>query len=162
MVRIILEGGRNRGAIASLLVVVVAAASVWAGYWVWHRDDEVVPVQRDIKDIIMRWRCPNGHVFPSWGTYGALPCPSCGQPAHIVITYECPQHGVFDALVMFDEQTGKPTNVQFETGKWINVSTTIPCPTCGGAMHPKQRDLFDNTGATEKQKAGGAPANPPT
>ena len=31
MVHIIIHGGRNKGAIASLLVAVVAAASVWAG-----------------------------------------------------------------------------------------------------------------------------------
>ncbi len=162
MVRIVLEGGRNRGAIASLLVAVVAAASVWAGYCVWHHDDSVVPVQRDLKDVIMDWRCPNGHVFPAKGDYGALPCPSCGQPAHIVITYECPQHHVFDLLVMFDEQTGKPSNVQFETGNWRDVSTMIPCPACGRALHPKQRGPFDKAGSAGKQKAGGAPTDPPT
>ena len=109
MVRIVIHGTRNKGAIASLLVAVVAAASVWAGYWVWHHDDTVVPQKRSIEDVIVRWRCPNGHVFEAKGSYDAIPCPTCSQPARVLITYRCPEHPTVDLLVMFDETTGKPT-----------------------------------------------------
>ena|GEM_PF-4665740 len=162
MVRIVIHGTRNKGAIASLLVAVVAAASVWAGYWVWHHDDRVVPQKRSIEDVIVRWRCPNGHVFEAKGSYGAIPCPTCNQPARVLITYRCPKHSTVDLLVMFDETTGKPTHVQFEGGKWIPVSTIIPCPHCGREMHPKRYSPFEKTDTAAQRKAGGPPANPPS
>ena len=162
MVHIIIHGGRNKGAIASLLVAVVAAASVWAGYWVWHHDETVVPKPRTLKDVIVCWRCPNGHVFEAKGAYDAIPCPTCRQPARVLITYQCPKHPAVDLLVMFDEATDKPTHVRFEGGKWVPVSKFIPCPHCGREMHPKHRDPFEKTSTAAQQKAGGPPANPPT
>lgn len=157
MVRIVFPGGRNKGAIASLLAAVVAGASVWAGYWVWHRDGQVVAVQRRLQDFTLNWRCPKGHVFPHSGAYGSIPCPTCGAPAQVVITYECPAHGRFEALVMFDKTTDRPAAVQFEPGKWINVSTVIPCPRCGHEMHPTKRSPFDRVGTTSKEQPGHPP-----
>ena len=128
----------------------------------WHHDETVVPKPRTLKDVIVCWRCPNGHVFEAKGAYDAIPCPTCRQPARVLITYQCPKHPAVDLLVMFDEATDKPTHVRFEGGKWVPVSKVIPCPHCGREMHPKHRDPFEKTSTAAQQKAGGPPANPPT
>jgi len=163
MVRIVFQPKRSKGALASLLAVFVAAASIWASYWVWYRHDQDVPAHRTPPDFRFQWLCPNGHVFEAQGAYGTLPCPTCGQPAHIVITYECPEHGTRDLLVIFGEVTEKPTYVQYEPDQWFAVSDRIPCwiPSCRHDVHQKWRDPLRGSGTAEKRKAGGDSAGLP-
>ncbi|MCP4591313.1 MAG: hypothetical protein GY842_11235 [bacterium] len=161
MVRVF-ESRRNKGAIVSLLVAVLAAGSVWLGHWVWHRDDLVVPVQRTLEDVIVTWRCPGGHRFEAHGKAEAIPCPTCRQPAQIVITYRCMEHGPQEVTVMFDPASGKPTNVQYAPGGWVEVTDSIPCPSCGRRMHPQARTPFDGQVPSANRKAGGDSADLPS
>ena len=162
MVRAILNPGRNKGAITSLLMAIAAAVVIWAGFWVWHREDQTISSQRRINDVVVRWRCPNQHVFEANGATKAIPCPTCGQPAHVLVTYVCPEHGEFEMLVMYDEETGRPCRVQWKPGKWIPVSTIIPCPQCNEPIHPKRRNPFDELTTAQKQKADAPSDNPPS
>ena len=154
MVRIILHPERSKGAIASLLVAVVAATSIWAAYWVWHRHHDDVALQRTILDLVLDWQCPDGHQFEAKGLYTTRACPICGKPARIIITYECPKHGIYRLPVIFDELTGKPTDVRYPSGEWLHISDTVPCPRCAGEMHPKQRSPFDKLRAKANRVEG--------
>ena len=162
MVRIILHGGRNKGAIASLLVAVVAAASVWAGYWVWHHEERLTAVQRTLTDITVQWRCPNGHVFWLPGAYEPVACPTCGQPAQVLVPYECPKHGTVDLVVMFDKRTRQVSKVQWQSGQWISAAPFIRCPFCDQEIHPKRRTPFDSPGTAAEKKPPVASADTPS
>jgi hypothetical protein len=162
MVRVALEPSQKKAALVSVMVAGIAAASVWAAYWVWHQDQPVVAVQRDLTDVIVSWKCPAGHLFDARGAYQAKPCPTCRQPAQLHFIYVCPSHGNMEALVMYDEAARKLSAVRFGSGDWISVDKIVPCPKCGGEVRPKQRGPFDEIPAQQRGEGEetAAPAGP--
>lgn len=150
MVRIAFKNRVNRATLISLLVMMAAAAGIWVCYWSWHHEEELVPVQRDLGDFVVHWRCPQGHVFAAKGACQSIPCPTCRQPAHILITYLCPTHGPVGLLVMYDETTCELTHVQYGSGDWVSAVPFIRCPHCGCRMRPKGSNLFPKITPSDK------------
>ncbi|MFH0982335.1 MAG: hypothetical protein V2A79_12455 [Planctomycetota bacterium] len=161
--RVVFPGGRNRPAIASLLVAGVAAVGSWAAYWAWHRDTVLVGQTRGPEDVSFNWRCPNGHPFPAPGAYDPKPCPACGQLAYVHISYTCPECGPCDLPVLFDRATKKVGKVQYKPDEWASALPFIRCPACGHQMdsRPKKSKRFEAPKSGIPKNAGGASTHPP-
>lgn len=154
MVRIALEQAQKHAAIVSLVVAGIAAATVWAGYWVWNQDRPELGVQRQLTDVIVRWQCPGDHVFEAAGSYDPRPCPTCQQPARVLVSYRCPKDGSADGQLMFDSGTHRLAAVKFGGGDWRNVTSIVPCPRCGGELRPQERSPFAQKPGRPREDAG--------
>ena len=161
--RVVFPGGRNRPAIASLLVAILAAVGSWMAYWVWHRDTELVGQTRGPGDVTFNWRCPNGHSFRAPGAYDPKPCPACGQLAYVHITYRCLDCGERDLRVLFDPATKKVGKVQYKPDEWASALPFIRCPTCGHKMDSQEKKFkaFEAPKTGTPKNAGGASTRPP-
>ncbi len=164
MVRIVEPLRKKKGAIGSLLVAIVAAAGVWAGYLAWDSDNQDSPVVRGPEDHLFSWRCHDGHVFTAKGACRPRAC-SCGQPAYPVLRYRCPRckDGPRELRVMFDEATRLVRDVEVTPGKWVPASPIVRCPECGGELlsMPKLHPM-DRKSSAKDEKAGGTESDLPS
>ena len=109
-----------------------------ASIGVWHSlrtDEPPQPYQRQLTEVELRWRCPNGHLFYALGAAEPRTCPECNAEAMLVDVYACPDHGLFEVGVLLDQTSDarRPhvSHVRLPGGNWVPIETGLRCPRCG-------------------------------
>ncbi|MHC4091200.1 MAG: hypothetical protein ACYSVY_13165 [Planctomycetota bacterium] len=135
----------RRAGLANLAIAAAVALMVWLAWWLWQ--DAIPPTarQRDLTDLIISWKCDNGHVFESAGAYGSEPCPECGATAHLVQRYHCPEQHDLEASLRYER--GKDggailSGINWGNGVWIEYPQSLFCPHCGRSLRPARPNLF--------------------
>lgn len=131
-----------------------AAALVLAGFW-WlvHPGASRVAAQRRVTDLVVSWRCPNGHVFEERGRYEVRKCPECGRRVDIAVTYVCAIDGEHPARIrIITTPDGREaiSEVSFKERLWRQVQGTVVCPECNSRMSPKRDDPFSSPSEPSK------------
>ena len=153
-VRIVENRPAHRTATVTLLVASLAAILLFTGWRIWREDRTVIPPQRTLGDVQLRWKCESGHAFFERGQSDPRACPTCGRPAYPVDTYECAKHGAFEVSVRFaNDPDGRAevSELRLEAaagvkGEWVFASDGLRCPKCGLPLHRQPADPLRGLG----------------
>ncbi len=146
-IRVIKQGRDNRVAIVSFGVVISTAVILFMVYRVIHTDESEVPSPRDLREITIKWKCEQGHLFHAGGAPGSRKCIHCGAESFAINTYYCSEHGAFEVQVNLHEDWSSTNygarDIRFEHGEWVSLQEGLKCPRCG---RPLRRALRDGLG----------------
>ena len=138
-VRVVTRAARWRALLVTLLLPTIAAGLLIAAWILWQADETQPPHQRQLHDVEATWRCPAGHEFKAPASIAAHLCPQCGQPAHLIDYYVCPDGREWAMWVQLAEPApGQPPvadQISLDGRHWVPVDAPPPCPHCGGQLH---------------------------
>jgi hypothetical protein len=133
MVRIKQHTPQRRTALMSLLTAAAAAVMILVGWRLWRADQPPPPTQRGIADVRVMWECPSGDRFEAPGSCERLACPDNSEPADILLTCRCPEHGTVEVFVRYEcDASGRATlsRVRYRDGAWSTPQGGVRCPVC--------------------------------
>ena len=140
MVRLHKEPFWTRRTIVSFGSCVSAGLIIILLWWLWPRRQVELAYQRDVREVMVLWRCPAGHGFEARGRVDRMVCPNCGKPAEIEWKYECPDHGPILLQVRYRlTPKGRTALDRFSLDgeTWKSIDEGLRCPQC---EKPLRRD----------------------
>ena len=143
VVRIVQKRSTPRAAKISLLIAAGVAVTVFFAFRIWQSDDVPDAFQRSLVDIVLDWRCEDGHFFQLQGQLGPVTCPECGRLADPIATYVCTEHGPVEIAGHFataPDGTFYLSKVRYRGGDWLPPETTLTCPKCNRELRRSARD----------------------
>ncbi len=156
-VRIVKPKSAYRAPLFSFLAVAFVAVLA-VGLWRVFSPAEVAEVKhRDIHDVVLDWRCDNGHYFEADGVNHALPCEKCGKDSYPVETYYCQEHGRYPVSSRFDSSSEglRVEARRISDGDWKPVDEGLFCPRCSKPLRKKRRDPLAKS-VRDKRKLDGS------
>jgi len=151
-VRIVKKRTIPRAAYVSLAAAAAAAALLFTLWRALKSEDPPAPHIRLLDDVELEWRCADGHRFTAYGETTPVACPTCGEDAYPVASFQCPVHGNFDVAFQFKQDAGgraAPTAMKAPGGAWEPFSTRPHCPRC---RRPMKRESVDPLATREDSR----------
>lgn len=138
------RSGSRTAAISFLITAAVAVLAIVV--WVSTRETVEAPaVQRLLHEVILDWRCDNGHTLTYPGRIGPRHCEKCQGEMWPIATWSCENHHSHRVAVRLEiGPDGKPGPTEFRLRRrnWVPAGTVLNCPRCGQPLMPRVRDPY--------------------
>ena len=133
------------------------AALLFTAWRMWRVEELDNATTRTVGDVVLLWKCEQGHSTEARGRVGTRTCHSCGKPMYPITTYTCELHGPFEIAVQFTEDASGELQIskrRTPRGRWVDDEKDLICPRCGRPLVRKTADDLGELG-TDKGKGGG-------
>jgi len=138
------RSGVRTAAISFLITAAVAVLTIVV--WLSTRKTVEPPaVQRTLQEVMLDWRCDNGHTLTYPGKIGPRHCEKCGGEMWPVATWSCENHHSYKVAVRLEiGPDGRPGPKEFRLGRrdWVPAGTVLTCPRCGQPLIQRVRDPY--------------------